>query len=223
MINIATITQFLSGGVFLLAGVSLRKAKAFRSFPLFFWFLAIASYLWGIASLLQDFGFMLEGYIPVPLGGLFYLLALIAVFVSLYFITSLLFDLLKPSFKEFILRVFLLWGAVMLFLVATHLPYPTWSGNGLVQWNLQTGVAIALGIFTGLFSIINTVMLLILAAEAQNTRLKFRGFLLAIGLIMYSFSAGIQYFPINFQQYLFVSTVTVLGSGLMFWGINITK
>lgn len=222
MVNLTTITQFLNGAIFVLAGISLRRSKSSKLFVFFFWFLAGASYFWGVASLLPNFGFLLEGEFPVSLAGLFYWGAIFCTLASLYCQTRLLLSLVNPGLKDLVSQVVLLWGGFLLFLLATHLPSPVWPTQGLVFWDLPSHTAIPLCLFVGLVSAVDVFLFLDLAMGAVMAKIRWRAFCLAAGLSLFTFASMVQHFSFRFGQQFFLGCMLALGAILMFLGILVS-
>ncbi|MBU0708734.1 hypothetical protein KJ596_03205 [Patescibacteria group bacterium] len=221
MVNLTTISQFLSGAFFILGGISLRHNKSTKYFSLSYWALAGASYFWGAASLLPNFNFLLEGSFPVSLSGVFYLSAIIFTLTGLLSLTRQLLIIVKPEISDLVLQISTLWVGVITFLILTHLPKPTLPVYGLIRWNLASNVAVALGCLVGLITTLNAVCLLVISAESHDVRIKLRGFLLAIGIVLLTFAGILQHINLSAMQELFTATIQIAGASLMLVGILI--
>ncbi|OQX51314.1 hypothetical protein B5M47_01245 [candidate division CPR3 bacterium 4484_211] len=225
MISLTTVVHLIDSALFLLASVFLassayrKKGSSVRLFALYFAGLALASSFWATAGLVINISLEINQNLVLPASGLFYFLALLSAFLGGYSLCRLLFSAIYPAFEDILLKIVLIWGYFVLFLVAVYLPHPTLSNKGLILWNMLPQVAAALVVFVGLVSLVDILAFFLLAARSSSLVLKFRGFFIGLGMAFYVGPILVAHFRLFIEWGAVLDYLTLFGALTMFCGI----
>lgn len=218
MAIISIVSMAITAGVMLIGGRIIYGAFSKTREKIYLYF-ALSFLGYGIMHIFLTVGAYFSGINP-QVAGIMYSISHVFLFFSIALFLRVPFKLIwfqKERFGFYVVLGLALIGSILLFV--NTMPIPIATPQGLTAWNIPASTAKIVAILTTLMLLFGIILFVLSARRAKKKVHKIRGYLLALGVLVFLIAGPTHNFVRTTAGILFADALTPIGALIMLVGI----
>lgn len=218
MATISIISMAITAGVMFVGGKIIYSAFSKTRERLYLYF-ALSFLGYGIMHIFLTVGAYFSGINP-QIAGIMYSISHVFLFFSIALFLRVPFKLIwlqKERFGFYVVLGLAFLGSILLFV--NTMPTPIATPQGLTAWNIPPSTARIVATLTTMMLLFGLILFVLSARRAEKKIYKMRGYLLALGVLVFLIAGPTHNFVRTTAGILFADALTPIGALIMLVGI----